>query len=310
MLTLSRFLRLRRASRNANPSLPQRRPRLSLEALEDRYVLSTWLITSNADSAIPQLGTLRYAVKNAASGDTISLSPTLTSTPIALTQGELLINKNLTIQANANAHVTISSQASRVFDIQSGTVSISGLSIGGHVDDTAPGVPNAGGGILNLGTLVLSDDSLGGSTSELAGPNAYGGAIYSSGTLMIDNSSIGGKTIYGYGGSIYNSGTMTINNSKLAHGNGVVFGGAIANTGSATINSSSITGGGRCGPPSAQAPQAAAGCQPGVFFCPSLRPFESSIPDAGDEGINEQAHEGQGCDAKQDVKFVHGASLM
>ena len=68
MFTLARILS--RGTRSVKANQPRRRARPTLEALEDRYVLSTLLVTSNADD-ITQKGTLRYEVAHAASGDTI-----------------------------------------------------------------------------------------------------------------------------------------------------------------------------------------------------------------------------------------------
>ena len=69
-----------------------------LEALEDRWVPATLLVTSPLDDG--SQGTLRYDIAHAQSGDTIEMSPTLTS-PIVLTQGELYLKKNLTIEGQA-----------------------------------------------------------------------------------------------------------------------------------------------------------------------------------------------------------------
>src|SRR6516165_8111331 len=69
--------------------------RPQLEALEDRCVPSTLKVTSNLDSG-PD--TLRYEIAQAKSNDTIVFSKWLDGTTILLTSGQLLIDKNLTIQ--------------------------------------------------------------------------------------------------------------------------------------------------------------------------------------------------------------------
>src|SRR5947209_7343661 len=92
------------------------RPRL--EALEDRRVPAVLPVFRLGDN-VGERGTLRWAVSHAQSGDTIGILPALTS-PIVLTQGELLVNTwDLTIKPlNPQAHaVTIDGGGnSSVFD--------------------------------------------------------------------------------------------------------------------------------------------------------------------------------------------------
>src|SRR5579864_5407376 len=68
------------------------RPRL--EALEDRWVPSTLMVSNNLDSGT---GSLRAEIAAARSGDTIVFAPSVNGQTITLTSGELLISKNLTI---------------------------------------------------------------------------------------------------------------------------------------------------------------------------------------------------------------------
>ena len=89
-------------SRNSGPrqggSVARRhRRRLApgLELLEDRLVLSTWTVTSAADSGS---GSLRATIAKAGSGDTIRFASGLFGQTIHLTSGELEIGQNLTIQ--------------------------------------------------------------------------------------------------------------------------------------------------------------------------------------------------------------------
>src|SRR3981081_2580491 len=56
---------------------------------------TNYTVTNTADSGP---GSLRAAISAAASGDKINFAPTLNGQTITLTSGELLINKNLSIQ--------------------------------------------------------------------------------------------------------------------------------------------------------------------------------------------------------------------
>src|SRR6516162_10561787 len=87
------------------------RPRL--EGLEDRCVPSTLLVTSNADNGAA--GTLRSAVQQATKNDTIEIDTTQT---IVLTQGVIILEKDLTIEAAKNTTATVSGGfTSNIFDV-------------------------------------------------------------------------------------------------------------------------------------------------------------------------------------------------
>jgi hypothetical protein len=66
--------------------------------LEERRVPSTLPVTSILDD-VTQRGTLRYAVAHATSGDTILMSRALKGAPIVLSHGELLLTRDVTIEA-------------------------------------------------------------------------------------------------------------------------------------------------------------------------------------------------------------------
>lgn len=98
---------------------------------------ATITVTNTNDSGA---GSLRQAVIGAASGDTILFAAGLSGQTITLTTGEIAINKSLTI--GSNVPITISgNNASRVFNISnSGTVTLTGLTI-------RDGASTSGGGI-------------------------------------------------------------------------------------------------------------------------------------------------------------------
>src|SRR6266436_774533 len=101
----------------------------------------TFTVTSTADDGSD--GTLRNAIAAAAPGDTINFSLATPAT-ITLTDGELLINKDLTILGPGATNLAINGNAaSRVFSLgSSNTVTIAGLTI-------TNGAASKGGGILN-----------------------------------------------------------------------------------------------------------------------------------------------------------------
>src|SRR5712671_4663004 len=98
-------------------------------ALAPRVFSSNLLVYNNADSGA---GSLRQAISSnnaTAGGNTIIFSNVVTGT-ITLTSGELVISKNLDLVGpGANLLAVNGNAASRVFDISTGTVSISGLAI-------------------------------------------------------------------------------------------------------------------------------------------------------------------------------------
>src|SRR6266508_1343558 len=204
------------------------------------------IVTTNADSGT---GSLRKAILDACAGGTITfdMTPGHVTSPINLTSAELLINKNLTIQGPGANVLTVmrpptdATPQFRIFNIQSGTVNISGLTItNGFTADGATGSNGgAGGGISNSGTLMLTGVAVSGnqtgkggdsSVGPTGGRGGIGGGIYNGGTLTITNSTISGNQTGnggnasgiagngngGAGGGIDNDGTLTITNSTIS----------------------------------------------------------------------------------------------
>src|SRR5207249_11120013 len=117
---------------------------LLLCAMATQTGAATITVTNTNDSGP---GSLRQAILNASSGDTINFAPSVTT--VTLTSGELVIDKNLTITGPGANRLTVqrSTRASRIFHISSSTatVSISGMTISnGYTSDP-------GGGILSVG---------------------------------------------------------------------------------------------------------------------------------------------------------------
>jgi hypothetical protein len=225
------------------PAAPRFRPQL--EALEDRWLPSTLIVTSPKDHGT---NTLRAAIAAAQSGDTIVLSPKLDGQTITLTTGELDITKNLTIQGPGAGQLTISGNYdSRVFEVAPNvTVTLSGLTITGG-DGRAMGylptnsVNGYGGGIYNAGTLTVSDCAVaknGGYSGSVT--TQIGGGIYNEGTLTISGGSVSGNHADAFGGGIDNEGTLTVSGAVIS-ANTAADGGGICNFYRATVSSSTVS---------------------------------------------------------------------
>ena len=161
-----------------------------------RVSAATITVTSTADSGA---GSLRDAIIVAAPGDTIAFAVTGT---IGLTSGQLLLNKNLTINGiGANVLTVSGNNASRVFEVTSGdTVSISGLMI-------SNGAASFGGGILNAGALTVNNSTFSGNSASTGG-----GILNLVGTLTVTNSTFSDNSA-GIGGGIFNyGGALTLSN--------------------------------------------------------------------------------------------------
>ncbi len=202
---------------------------------------ATLVVTSTADSGP---GTLRDAIASAASGDTITFSLPANST-ITLTSGELVINKNLTIQGPGADLLTVKRSSGffvsdfQIFSIRPISANISGLTItnGSALRDSG-GFLTDGGGINNTGALKLTNCTISGNSSSFRG-----GGIWNGGTLTITNSTISGNISDTGGGGIYNVDTVTITNSTISSNISNAGGGGISSPlGLVTITNSTITG--------------------------------------------------------------------
>ena len=191
---------------------------------------ATLTVTTLNDSGT---GSLRAAITSAGAGDTIVFQSGLTGT-ITLASALPAINANLTIQGPGADSLTISgNNAVTVFTINSGTVSISGLTI-------ANGNSAFGGGIFNQATLMVTNSTFSGNSAGL-----YGGGIYNvNGTVTVVNSTFSNNSAGSFGGGIFiNSGTVKVNNSTFSANSAGTLGGGISNVaGVLTINNSIFVG--------------------------------------------------------------------
>ena len=136
---------------------------------------------------------LREAIAIAESGDVVTFSSNLNNATINLSLGELLIDKNITIQGLGAEQLTIDAgSASRVINLDDGNsetaidVTLDGLTVTGGDIAQNFGADSLGGGILSRENLKLKNSVVSGNAAGLAG-----GGIYSSGSrLSISNSTI------------------------------------------------------------------------------------------------------------------------
>jgi hypothetical protein len=214
---------------------------LDLERLDDRTVPSTFSVSNWADSGI---GSLRQAIQDAnvhPGADDISFTaiPSAQGSTITLTSGQLTISGDLTINGPGAKFLTVSgNRASRVFEIAaSATASISGLTI---ADGTASAASPSGGGLLNRGTLTLTDSTVRGNLA-LSGS---GGGLANLRTATVNSSTFSGNKANVSGSGLSNSGRLTLTDSTVS-GNTIAdaYGyGAIGNQGTLAVTSSTIWG--------------------------------------------------------------------
>jgi uncharacterized repeat protein (TIGR01451 family) len=174
------------------------------------------VVTNSQDSGA---GSLRDTTLAACVGSTITfdMSAGHVASPITLTSAQLSIDKNLTIQGPGANLLTISgNNANRVFNISSGAVTISDLTISQGLANAGSSPPSVGGGIRNGGNLTLN------SCLVTANSASSGGGIHNAGggILNISNSTVSGNsatTASGGGGIVnINGGTMSISNSTIS----------------------------------------------------------------------------------------------
>ena len=201
-------------------------------------------------------GTLRSAIVNSSSGDTIIFSNGLTGTVSLTNGGQLLINKNITLQGPGAKVITISgNNTNRVFNLANANANISGLTIAnGDVIGTNGISSNSGetvygAGMLRLDSVAgysvsisncifLNNSIIGGTGGSVymgtagAGGNAYGAAVFNNSLLTINNCTFVGNTaVGGNGGGAINGGQA----------GGTALGGAICNVGILNITNCTFT---------------------------------------------------------------------
>src|SRR5688572_19230646 len=212
---------------------------LTLFALTFPSALRASLVLNTNDSGP---GSLRDLIAIAPAGDTITFDPSLSGQTITLTNGQITITNDVTLDASAlSGGITVSgNNTSRVFDVSSNSITtFSSLRVTQGRATSADPSGRSGGGIFNAGTLTLTNCYLWGNH---AGIN--GGAIYNvTGSVTLHHSTITTNFADDFGAGICNvGGNIVINHSILSSNRiGAVAGGAIYVTnGSVTMNDSTV----------------------------------------------------------------------
>ena len=173
----------------------------------DQFVFISSVVATTADSGP---GSLRQVVADVLEGATMTFDPTLDGETIILGGTQILIDKDLAIDASSLSNgITVSgNNASRMFAV-------------------------AATRVVNMNHLTL-----------VGGNSMFGGAILNSGTLILDNTSVLDNSSEGRGGGIQNNdgATLTLNNSTVAGNTAADIGGGILNVGTLTLNNSTLEG--------------------------------------------------------------------
>jgi len=175
--------------------------------------------------------------------DTITFDAALSGGTINLTLGQLSISDSVTLTGLGADQLTVDAGgSSRVLQISSGTVNISGLTFSGGNADAGGGIRVEAAATTTLTGMVI-DGNTATTTSIFAG-----GGIINFGVLHVIDSTISNNTaLHQQGGGIFNrSGTLTITNSTISGNHAGDSGGGVRNYGvgggSTAISHSTITG--------------------------------------------------------------------
>ncbi|HMF80467.1 MAG TPA: right-handed parallel beta-helix repeat-containing protein [Candidatus Acidoferrum sp.] len=172
---------------------------------------ATITVTSASDSGA---GSLRQAILDASPGDTINFAVGITT--INLTSGELLIDKNLTINGPGAGLLTVQRSSAaffRIFNISSASIAatIYGLKIAGGQAEIGAGVYCVGGTITNC--MITNNQAV--------GDAPQGGGVYCDGGTvshcMISGNSVTSTNSYLYGAFAEGGGIYAINQSQIDH---------------------------------------------------------------------------------------------
>ncbi len=248
--------------------------RIVLESLEHRTLLATTIavntLADDPNGPIAGSTTLRDAINQADAGLDTQYTIDMTGLSGSITLVHALPVLNNTNGGGAGVEIDILGPGAgslnvqrsttegtpdfSIFTVDSGTIaSLSGLTIanghdGGFINIFVFGPLNPpitgviGGGIINAGTLIVSNCTIArNSVGDGDQAFTFGGGIYNTGALTVSNSTMTGNNATFAGGAIDNSqGTVTVVDSTLS-GNSSGVGGGIENVAGATVTVANST---------------------------------------------------------------------
>jgi hypothetical protein len=208
----------------------RRRPRF--EQCEDRRLLATFTVMNDDDAQIgtpAAVGTLRQAIFDAdqtLEADTIEFASNLANATITLTQGQLNITSEMTIDGTGRnitlkAHDpdqdgTNDGDGSRILEITGGSytdVTLKHLTLTGG-DVTGDGGAIKADAILTIENCVVKENHAAGTAFSGAG-----GGIYATGSLTVRDSLITGNRSNSFGGGTRFIGNNLTVTSTIFHDN-------------------------------------------------------------------------------------------
>ncbi len=207
----------------------------------DSFVVTTAADVVDANDGVTSLREAILAANADPNLTTITFAPSLDGTPIVLTAGgDLDVSTNVTIQGNgaANTIIDASGLGDRVLQVlPGGDLTLDGVTVTGGNESTGTG-GGTGGGILNDGTLAVTNTTISGNMATY-----QGGGIFNNGTLVVTSSTFSGNGRNNSdGGGIANFGTLAVTSSTFSDNAGQE-GGAIFNSqGQATVTNTTISG--------------------------------------------------------------------
>lgn len=194
------------------------------------YVAPAGSNSNTCLAATTPCATIGGALVKAHAGDTISIAAGTYPETLTIAKDVSLIG------AGPTQTIIDASYNGTAVAIPSGKVSISGITIRDGTGSTACYSTTCAGGILNAGTLALSNSVLTNNSAD------YGGGIYNLGLLTASRVTFSGNSATFGGGAIDNAynGGIFMSSSTLS-GNTAGFGGAILENGALTLTGSRLT---------------------------------------------------------------------
>src|SRR5439155_9270231 len=237
-----------------------------IEELEQRFMMSTYTVTSTGDGF--GTGTLRWAVgqTNSHNGGTINFDASIAGQTITLTSHanlEIASSLNTYVDGGTNNITIDGDNATNIFQVdQAGSATLHALRLtngnsgggdGGaiksagsltvnncdisynHSGGNGGAIHQAYPGTLTVNHCTFNGDSAGGTGGAIDDQNGYYGC-YGTSSVIISTSTFSGNVADGQGGAIFNEyGSTTVNLDIFNNNNAANGGGSIANLGSNTI---------------------------------------------------------------------------